>query len=103
MLSRNLGNQHKVKTRMITKSIWQQGKDIKFIKALLSYRYIDRIVIVLETHGVPHLYNLLATLVDLLGLVDGGARLVVVIFPLAALTTVLLLLGLLVILGALDL
>ena len=55
------------------------------------------------THGVPHLYDLLTTLVDLLGLVDGGARLVVVIFPLAALTTVLLLLGLLVILGALDL
>ena len=60
-------------------------------------------VLVLGTHDVPHLYDLLATLVDLLGLVDGGARLVVVIFPLAALTTVLLLLGLLVILGALDL
>jgi hypothetical protein len=32
MLRRNLGNQHKVKTRMITKSIWQQGKDIKLMR-----------------------------------------------------------------------
>ena len=100
MLRRNLGNQHKVKTRMITKSIWQQGKGIKFIRHCC---YRDRIVIILVTHDVPHLYDLLATLVDLLGLVDGGARLVVVIFPLASLTTLLLLLGLLVILGTLDL